>query len=150
MQARPTCSKCGRITSKSGEHQCQSIDLRAERQCAECKRLLCSEGYERQRNLCRSCTAKRYNHLNNRTRTRERNAMRAVFGGACQRCGYSRCQAALHFHHLNSEEKRRYSRYDSGASPAEVRRHPERFQLLCANCHIEVHQDLLLEVEKEF
>ena len=62
------------------------------------------------------------------------------FGNACQRCGYDRCMDALHFHHLDSSEK--YDWAKSGqTSPREVMAHPERFQLLCANCHYEVHAD---------
>lgn len=59
---------------------------------------------------------------------------------ACQRCGYNTCVDALHFHHLDSSEKREWSK-NGHASPNEIRAHPERFQLVCANCHYEIHAD---------
>lgn len=66
--------------------------------------------------------------------------MRRRFGKACSRCGYSRCADALHFHHKDRSEKYMWNaRNKGGASLREIKRHPERFTLLCANCHIELH-----------
>lgn len=59
-------------------------------------------------------------------------------GGKCGRCNYNRSIHALHFHHVDSTEKRSW-RKDGKVSIAEVRTHPERFELLCANCHAEEH-----------
>lgn len=65
-----------------------------------------------------------------------------MFGGACQRCGYCRSERALHFHHTDGSAKRDWSGDRGMASVAEIRAHPERFLLLCANCHIEEHESL--------
>ncbi len=65
-----------------------------------------------------------------------RNELPLRFGGACQRCGYSRCLAALQFHHLDPSSKEGWS----NAPAREVKRHPEHFQLVCANCHCELHE----------
>jgi hypothetical protein len=73
----------------------------------------------------------------------------ALFGSACQRCGYSRCRRALHFHHLDGSEKKDWSGKRGNASPAEIRAHPERFILLCANCHAEEHERLI-EARREY
>jgi hypothetical protein len=62
-----------------------------------------------------------------------------LFGGACQRCGYNRCKRALQFHHKDNSEKRLWSGKRADASPDEIEAHPERFELLCANCHFEEH-----------
>ena len=61
-----------------------------------------------------------------------------VFGKACQKCGYSKCFAALHFHHIDSSEKKQWL-HTYYKSLLEVEAHPERFNLLCSNCHAEAH-----------
>lgn len=70
---------------------------------------------------------------------KERQEMKMQFGGKCQFCGYSRCQRALQFHHVDPAEKYLWSD-TGGASLKEVEAHPERFKLLCSNCHIEAHE----------
>lgn len=60
------------------------------------------------------------------------------FGGACQQCGYARCLRALQFHHVDTSEKSQWSP-NGRVSNAEIAAHPERFRLLCANCHFERH-----------
>lgn len=60
-------------------------------------------------------------------------------GGCCAECGYNRSQRALHFHHLDPSEKSIWSEGRGNATVAEIDAHPERFVLLCANCHIELH-----------
>jgi len=64
-------------------------------------------------------------------------------GGKCLLCGYSRCQSALDFHHVNGEEKsfgissKGYTR-----SWEAVERELRKCVLICANCHREVHAGL--------
>ena len=66
-------------------------------------------------------------------------------GGKCSRCGYAQCAEALEIHHLESNEKdfgisaRGYTR-----SWKSVRAELEKCELLCANCHREVHAKLQL------
>lgn len=65
-----------------------------------------------------------------------------MFGGKCQECGYNRCLSALHFHHVDSSEKELWSELSGRKGAAcyeEINHYPERFKLLCANCHIEDH-----------
>jgi hypothetical protein len=63
-----------------------------------------------------------------------------VFGGGCQECGYNTCLRALQFHHVDKSEKELWSGKDKyAASYEEINHHPERFKLLCANCHIALH-----------
>jgi hypothetical protein len=69
-------------------------------------------------------------------------ALVTEFGGKCQRCGYDRCMRALQFHHTDDSEKKEWNEKNGrygGASAAEIKAHPERFVLLCANCHFEEH-----------
>ena len=62
-------------------------------------------------------------------------------GGKCNLCGYSKCIAALEFHHIDSSKK------DFGLSEDGLTRSWTRIQLeldkcllVCANCHREIHE----------
>lgn len=61
-----------------------------------------------------------------------------AFDGKCGICGYSKSIRALHFHHINSEDKKfgisgRFKSWEKIISEA------EKCCLLCSNCHMEVH-----------
>jgi len=62
-------------------------------------------------------------------------------GGRCERCGYRHNEAALAFHHLEPKDKsfpldiRHCSNTSWEALLAEAR----KCQLLCLNCHAEIH-----------
>jgi hypothetical protein len=60
-------------------------------------------------------------------------------GGRCGLCGYSRCVAALQFHHLDPAEKR-FGLASEGftRSISAAREEASKCVLLCANCHAEV------------
>jgi len=64
-------------------------------------------------------------------------------GGRCSICGYKRCQRSLSLHHLDPKKK------DFGLSSKGLTRSWERIKkeidkciLLCANCHMEVHEGI--------
>jgi transposase-like protein len=65
-------------------------------------------------------------------------------GGSCRLCGYSRCLAALHFHHLDPGKKRfAMGREGVTRSLAEMREEAGGCSLLCANCHAEVEAGIV-------
>jgi 5-methylcytosine-specific restriction endonuclease McrA len=70
-------------------------------------------------------------------------------GGKCSRCGYSKCLEALEFHHLESSKKdfgisdRGYTR-----SWEKVSKELDKCDLVCANCHRELHAKMQLSAEK--
>lgn len=64
----------------------------------------------------------------------------AYKGGACERCGYASCEAALSFHHLEPEHKDfAISADGSTRSWDRIRNEIDKCALLCANCHAEIH-----------
>ena len=78
-----------------------------------------------------------------RRRKKLRELARTYKGGKCIVCGYDKCQRALSFHHLNPKEK------DFDLSSRGLTRSWERIKkeidkcvLLCANCHMEVHDGI--------
>lgn len=60
-------------------------------------------------------------------------------GGLCALCGYDRCLAALHFHHLDPRTKAfAVSRQGVTRAIEEARREAKKCVLLCSDCHAEV------------
>lgn len=69
-------------------------------------------------------------------------------GGKCERCGYCKSLKALEFHHLDPSQK------DFGIGHKGETRSWERVRveldkciLVCANCHREIHEELMLQEE---
>jgi 5-methylcytosine-specific restriction endonuclease McrA len=62
-------------------------------------------------------------------------------GGACQRCGYMRNHAALTFHHRSPKSKsfQLDLRNLSNRTWQGVLDEVAKCDLLCSNCHLEVH-----------
>ena len=62
-------------------------------------------------------------------------------GGKCEHCGYNNNLSALEFHHKNPKEKefqvdvRAFSNYSLEKLEHEL----DRCELLCSNCHKEIH-----------
>jgi hypothetical protein len=65
-------------------------------------------------------------------------------GGECQKCGYDKCWRALHFHHIDPSQKE-FGIFESKPGFKKVREWEKlkieinKCILLCANCHIELH-----------
>jgi len=130
------CKNCGQILPKNKSHKCRSVDLIKNRLCLKCGKNLRYDGWERYSKICSQCGKKKFRQ-HERERRKE---LRLLFGGKCQICGYNKCADALHFHHKNSKEKYIWNvKGKGGASIREVKKYPERFLLLCANCHIGLH-----------
>lgn len=63
-------------------------------------------------------------------------------GGECSSCGYSRSIAAMEFHHRDPNEKD-FAISVSGATRSfeSIKIELDKCDLLCANCHREVHAE---------
>ena len=77
-------------------------------------------------------------------RRRVKATLLAEAGGRCRLCGYDRCVAALHFHHVDPETKS-FSLAVTGVtrSLAAARAEARKCVVLCANCHAEVESGLV-------
>lgn len=64
------------------------------------------------------------------------------YGGCCAVCGYKKCLAALHFHHINPFEKK-FNISDKATLDKELIEELKKCILLCANCHISTHQGII-------
>lgn len=69
-------------------------------------------------------------------------------GGKCSKCGYSKCQEALDFHHIGGKD---FGISDGGITRSweKTRRELEKCILICANCHRELHSSLKLQPREE-
>lgn len=66
----------------------------------------------------------------------------ALFGGKCKRCGYSKSKRALAFHHRDRSMKKFQICGPTVLGWAKLVAEAEKCDLLCANCHAEVEDEL--------
>lgn len=101
-----------------------------------------------QRFFCSSkCKAKvHYNNANTterQARVSKERKLRLIkmSGGGCEVCGYNKNYAALIFHHLNPENKSFSldARKLSNTNWESIEKEWQKCQLLCSNCHAEIH-----------
>ena len=66
-------------------------------------------------------------------------------GGKCQnsKCGYNKCIGALEFHHINGDKDFGIARKGHTRSWEKVKLELDKCIMLCANCHREVHANML-------
>jgi transposase len=89
---------------------------------------------------CKKC---RMEHVSRRRR-KVKLILVAEAGGRCALCGYDRCNAALHFHHVDPSSKRFHlSMQGVTRSLAAARAEMAKCVLLCATCHAEVEAGLV-------
>lgn len=69
-------------------------------------------------------------------------------GGACEICGYCKNVASLDFHHVDSSKKHgNIGSIINAHKFCEAEKEAEKCQLLCKNCHMELHNpDLEIEI----
>lgn len=88
------------------------------------------------------CTACRSAAVTERRR-RVKATLLAEAGGRCLLCGYDRCPAALHFHHVDPATKSfAIAGLGNARSLAAARAEARKCVVLCANCHAEVESGL--------
>ena len=85
------------------------------------------------------CTACRVDAVTKRRNIVKQKAVEYK-GGKCSKCDYSKCIAALEFHHLEPEHKDfSISKDGSTRSWERVKAEIDKCILVCANCHREIH-----------
>lgn len=88
---------------------------------------------------CRKCNGK---NVVERQREFKRKCIEYK-GGKCSICGYSKCQAALDFHHLDPLEKdfnvSKYRQTSWNKRKDSILSELDKCILVCKNCHSEIH-----------
>ena len=72
-------------------------------------------------------------------------------GGKCIRCGYNKYPEVLEFHHRDQKQKL-FGIGQGGLTRSweRIRTEIEKCDILCANCHREIHVEENMEKSKEF
>lgn len=121
---RKYCLDC----SPFGQHNTRQVGHVKKQTCD-----LCSKATINGRSKCEACNIKI-------RRWRLKLAAIKHKGGKCEICGYSNNIAALDFHHLDPNEKEfNLSEKVRDAGWDRIKTEVEKCQLLCANCHRELH-----------
>ena len=91
----------------------------------------CSPSYSKGGSRAKTITALR--------RAMKKEAVKRM-GGKCSICGYDKCIDALHFHHIDPNIKD-FALSSSGNTRSweEYWTEAQKCQLVCANCHAEIH-----------
>jgi DNA invertase Pin-like site-specific DNA recombinase len=61
-------------------------------------------------------------------------------GGCCEKCGYNKSEQALQFHHINPDEKD-FTISGKSYSFERMKKEVDKCIMVCANCHIEIHEE---------
>lgn len=109
---------------------------------------VCGKLTTRRKFCSNTCKSKKYSYPAQRARGLKRKLeLIERAGGKCSICGYNKNIAALCFHHLNPSEKEMHldMRSLSNNSMNVIENEFSKCQLLCMNCHTEVHNPINME-----
>lgn len=125
LSTRKYCLKC----SPFGKHNTVKIDVIKKRTAAQ-KRIKDNEKFRK---------------WQRKARKERKEKLIEIHGGKCERCGYNKCIAALQFHHINAKNKK-FGLGELGLTKkwATLLKESKKCQLLCANCHAEIHYSGIL------
>jgi hypothetical protein len=160
------CKNCGKaIYRKPSEiKRSKSKNFFCSRSCSSTFNNSASPKRQKRSRVCRTClgkfygktkycsesciprkteTEKRVEHASRVTQLRRAMKEKAVkmLGGQCSICGYNKCNKALQFHHLDPNEKE--FRISNASSWKKAKVELEKCILVCANCHAEIHDDMV-------
>lgn len=137
------CTKCAEIRKKySKKFRARRY---ADKQCVVCGKpndrypqTTCSLCRERSNNWVKE---NKDLHLKRRAKWARSVKKEVVdlFGGKCELCGYNKSLAALDFHHINFDGKDDSKGWKRLTDIRDGKITREKIQLLCANCHREIH-----------
>lgn len=135
---RRFCLECSPYGS-GNRYNLRCNDMENKR-CPICKNRKSRKEFTFSGNYCRSC--------NSTSRKQHRKIVKKFLvdlkGGKCSVCSYDKCIDALVFHHINPEEKDfEIGRANSSRFTIEqMTKEVEKCQLLCFNCHAELHANI--------
>ncbi len=77
---------------------------------------------------------------------RRRKMIVEYFGGKCPKCGYDKNYAALVFHHKDPSTKsfKLDARHLANSSQKVIEEEVLKCEMLCANCHMELHNPTMM------
>ena len=129
LSNRKYCLKC----SPFGSHNTRKVfdGCKDQKYCKQCNHPLPS----RRRNVCNSCHVRNY-------RQNVKKKLIEYKGGKCQICGYNKCVSSLTFHHKDPTQKE-FNISGKSMSFKKLLKEVDKCELLCSNCHGEIHEGLI-------
>ena len=144
-----TCSVCGESKPATTEYFTTNGKRGLHTQCRVCKAAKAKKNYDANKDnpewveRQRKAAAKHRDSGKARARRdRYKQEFVDMKGGKCQRCGYDKCLDALEFHHKDPSVKETMLNKNTLANTGrreELLAELEKCELLCSNCHREVH-----------
>ncbi len=141
-----TCGNCGKKFKTFVKIEGKTRNLQRRKYCLECSPF----GKHNTRNFQKPATGigersedqkrrdkEKYRRWQKKARKERKQKLVDMLGGKCNRCGYDKCVAALQFHHLR--EKEFSISYWLLAKWERVLKEIKKCELVCANCHSEIH-----------
>lgn len=148
LKSRKFCLTCSPFGNHNTRNICKPTDddgIPLEKVCAKCNITKPnSEFYRRKDRIgilsyCKGCTSLQCKERTDKIKNDSVNYK----GGKCVVCGYSRCHAALDFHHLDPSKKE----FGIGGKRCKtflhIKEELDKCVLLCANCHREVENGFI-------
>lgn len=139
LQNRKYCLICSPFKQHNTKILTNDTSIK-EKVCKTCGKLIVRKVESKGKN-CWSCA-------NKKSRIDKIVKIQELVGKYCWFCYYGKCWSALEFHHINPEDKL------IGLSTRELQYSWERIEqevkkciLVCANCHREIHYNLINEIE---
>lgn len=78
-------------------------------------------------------------------RDKRRTQLLTICGNKCNLCGYDKCLSALEFHHIDPSTKKYTLAKGNCHSIIDDVEEAKKCILVCANCHREIHEGLVLK-----
>lgn len=140
LRCRKYCLKCSPFGSRDVLRKALMGD---PKKCPLCKRTFLREEFgfvDRKRgyrqSYCRGCTR----DYQRRKHQILKNKCVEHLGRCCSICGYSRCVAALEFHHKDPRKKEFSLSEVRTVDFSKIVKELSKCVVLCRNCHAEVHE----------
>ncbi len=122
--------------------------------CKHCKKEFYNKGKKTPSEYCPACREqkvwtfkkreKKISPLESVKKTYKKRKKMAIdyMGGKCQICGYSKCEGALSFHHIDPSKKE-FTLSGRCLSWSRMKTELDKCILVCLNCHAEIHNHIL-------
>ena len=134
LKCRIHCPSCTPIGDRS---KIWKIKRAQPRGCKDCKKTKDPKEFWGVTSICKPCTLLRQK----KKRKRIKEQYVDFLGGRCMKCDYDKCLAALDFHHRDSKDKEFTISQHRRVDFEEVKKELLKCDLLCRNCHAELHDE---------
>lgn len=118
---------------------CDNMTMTNPKECLKCHKLFYPKKQAKTRMYCYDCLPEEH-YTGAQLKNRIKKWALEYKGNKCEICGYNKCEEALEFHHLNPNEKDFcISDRDIKLNWLKIKEELDKCQLVCANCHREIH-----------